>query len=136
LTEGSDVVLADSSSGGSQVSFYLLIIVIIAAMYFLMIRPQNKRRREQMQMQSQLSPGDEVQTIGGLYGTVVSVDADSVVIEPSPGVQLRFVRNAIARVVPALADEPEQIESDEDGEAEEADEVSDESRGTRGDAKG
>ena len=74
-------------------------------MYFLLIRPQNKRRREAQEMQSQLGPGDEVQTVGGLFGTVTAIDDDSVTIEAAPGVQLRFARGAIARVV-TRASEP------------------------------
>ena len=54
----------------------LLIVLLFGVMYFMMIRPQQKRRREAQQMQSTLGPGDEVVTIGGLYGTVVAVDDD------------------------------------------------------------
>jgi preprotein translocase subunit YajC len=85
------------SSGGGLLTF-LPIILLIAAMYFLMIRPQSKRRREAQQMQSQLSPGDEVQTVGGLYATVLSVDDESVTLQAAPGVSMRYARGAIARV--------------------------------------
>ena len=74
-------------------------------MYFLMIRPQQKRRREAQQMQSQLGPGDQIVTIGGLHGTVVTVDDDVVTLEVAPGVQVRFARPAIARVLPREAAE-------------------------------
>jgi preprotein translocase subunit YajC len=94
------VLLAADQSAGSS-SFYTLGLIVLfgLAVYFLMIRPQNKRRRDAMSMQSTLGPGDEIQTVGGLFGTVVSVDGDEVTIEASPGVELRFVRGAIARVV-------------------------------------
>ena len=93
------LVAADQASGGSNLLSYLPIIHIFVAVYFPLIRPQSKRRREAQQMQSQLGPGDEVQTVGGLFGTVVSIDDEAVTIEAAPGVNLRYTRGAIARVV-------------------------------------
>jgi preprotein translocase subunit YajC len=49
-------------------------------------------------MQSKLSPGDKVITIGGLYGTIADSDDESVELEVSPGVTMRFARQAIARI--------------------------------------
>jgi preprotein translocase subunit YajC len=77
----------------------LMIVLLFGVMYFMMIRPQQKRRREAEQMQSSIGPGDEVVTIGGLYGTVVSVNDETVVLEVAPGVHTRYARPAIARVV-------------------------------------
>ena len=77
----------------------VLIVLLFAVMYFMMIRPQQKRRREAQAMQSALGPGDEIVTIGGLHATVVAVDDDVVTVEISPGVNARFARPAIARVV-------------------------------------
>ena len=102
---------ADGGALGGFLSF-LPIILIIAAMYFLLIRPNNKRRREQLELQSRVAAGDEIRTIGGLYGTVVSTDDESVTLEASPGVHLRFAREAIGRVI-SKADEPVEEESDE-----------------------
>jgi len=95
------VLLAEQapSGGGSSILTFLPIILLIAAMYFLMIRPQSKRRREAQQMQSQLAPGDEVQTVGGLYATVVAVDDESATLEAAPGISMRYARGAIARVI-------------------------------------
>jgi preprotein translocase subunit YajC len=102
------VLLAADSSGSSLYSLGLFVLLGLA-IYFLMLRPQNKRRRDAMNMQATLGPGDEIQTVGGLFGTVVEVDGDAVTIEAAPGVELRFVRGAIARVVTKVheeADEP------------------------------
>lgn len=100
-----------ATGGGSGLLTFLPLILLIAAMYFLLIRPQSKRRREAQEMQSRLAPGDEVQTVGGLYATVVAVDDESVTLESSPGVNMRFARGAIARVT-NQAPRPES-ESDE-----------------------
>ena len=76
-----------------------MIVLLFGVMYFMMIRPQQKRRREAQAMQSTLGPGDEVVTVGGLYGTVSSMDDETVTLEVSPGVRVRYARPAIARVV-------------------------------------
>lgn len=80
-----------------------MIALLFGVMYFMMIRPQQKRRREAERMQSALGPGDEVVTIGGLYGTVVTVEDDTVTLEVAPGVHNRYARPAIARVMPREA---------------------------------
>jgi preprotein translocase subunit YajC len=98
---------ADAQSSGSSSSFGLIMIVLlIGAMYFLMIRPQSKRRREAAQMQGTLRAGDEIVTIGGLYGTVTAVDDDSFSLEVAPDVVVRYTKGAVARVV-SKSPEPE-----------------------------
>lgn len=109
-----------ATEGGSSLLTFLPIILIIAAMYFLLIRPNNKRRREQAELQSRVSPGDEIRTIGGLYGTVVGSDAESVTIEAAPGVELRFAREAIGRVITKTEEEPAEEESEEEPEADDS----------------
>ena len=88
-----------AAGGGGDLSFFLIIALLFGVMYFLMIRPQQKRRREAIQMQNTLGPGDQIVTIGGLHGTVTGVADDEVRLEISPGVEVRFARPAIARVV-------------------------------------
>jgi len=92
--------LATNNTGGAgSLMPILMIVLLFGVMYFMMIRPQQKRRREAEQMQASLGPGDEVVTIGGLYGTVTGVDDETVMLEIAPGVQTRYARPAIARVV-------------------------------------
>jgi preprotein translocase subunit YajC len=108
-------VAAQAQSAGSFTPL-LFIVLLFGVMYFLMIRPQQKRRREAAQMQNALGPGDQIVTIGGLHASVVSIDDDVVTVEIAPGVNARYARPAIARVVqrgatmdeePAAAEEPE-----------------------------
>lgn len=80
-------------------SFLILMVLFIGVAYFLLIRPQQRRARAVAKMQSQIGPGDEIMTIGGLYGIVESIDDESVHLQAAPGVSLRFRRNAIAQVV-------------------------------------
>jgi preprotein translocase subunit YajC len=93
------VIQAAEASGGGSFTPLLLIVLLFAVMYFLMIRPQQKRRREAQAMQNALGPGDQIVTIGGLHGEVVSVDDDVVTLEIADGVHVRFARPAIARVL-------------------------------------
>jgi preprotein translocase subunit YajC len=98
------------SSGGGYF-IYLLMALFFVALYFLMIRPQQKRRRESEQMQRAMGPGDEILTVGGLYGTIVEVDGDAVVLEIAPGVHARYARAAIGKVVtPAAQDDDEEAD--------------------------
>ena len=55
--------------------------VIFGGLYFIMIRPQRKKQKEEKKMRENLQVGDEVITIGGIYGRVVSLKEDSMVIE-------------------------------------------------------
>ncbi|WP_328460121.1 preprotein translocase subunit YajC [Actinoplanes sp. NBC_00393] len=106
------VQAAEQASGGNF-SFLLILVLLFGFMYFVMIRPQQKRRREAQEMQNTLGPGDEIVTIGGLHGTVVVAEADVVVLEVAPDVQVRFARPAIARVISKATDvvpEPDEVE--------------------------
>jgi preprotein translocase subunit YajC len=101
MGRSSTVFYAQESGGASGFLPIAMIVLLFGVMYFMMIRPQQKRRREAEQMQRSIGPGDEVVTIGGLYGTVTGVDDETVMIEVAPGVQTRYARPAIARLVNA-----------------------------------
>jgi preprotein translocase subunit YajC len=107
------VIIAAQAGGGGSFTPLLLIVLLFGVMYFMMIRPQQKRRREAQSMQSSLGQGDEIVTIGGLHAIVVEVDDDVVTVEIAPGVNARFARPAIARVV-VKQDAPEAEEVVED----------------------
>ena len=76
---------AGASAGGSgnqgSSSYIILMVVLIAVMYFLMIRPQKKRQKEEQEMRSSLEIGDEIITIGGIVGKVVTIREQDLVIE-------------------------------------------------------
>ena len=74
--------LTTSTTGGGMTSI-IMIVAMIAVFYFLMIRPENKRKKEAEQMRSAVKTGDEIVTIGGIIGTVVSVKDDKFVMETS-----------------------------------------------------
>ena len=59
----------------------LFYAVIIIAMYFLLIHPQRKKAKEEKKMRENLQVGDEIITIGGIHGRVVSLKEETMVIE-------------------------------------------------------
>jgi preprotein translocase subunit YajC len=105
---------ADSSGGGGSFAPTILMMALLfGAMYFLFIRP-NKRRRQQIdEMQKSIGPGDEVLTIGGLYGIVSEIDDERVVLEVSPDVYNTYSRASISKVVAAASAHDESEVEDE-----------------------
>lgn len=77
------ITLATAPQGGGLASMFplLMLVVMFAVLYFFMIRPQKKKQKEEAKMRDNLQPGDEIMTIGGFYGRVISVKDDSIVIE-------------------------------------------------------
>ncbi|NUR82568.1 MAG: preprotein translocase subunit YajC [Nonomuraea sp.] len=96
---------------GSLGSFLPLILLVVV-FYFLLIRPQRKKQQEAVQMQNSLAPGARVMTTTGLFATVVAVDNEDVILEVSPGIETRWVKAAIGRVV-TPGDEPVVADADE-----------------------
>ena len=68
---------------------------IIVIMYFLLIRPQKQRQDALYKLQSGLSKGDRVLTQAGIYGTVVGVDGDKIVLRVDDNVKMEFQKTSI-----------------------------------------
>lgn len=119
----SDVLIAQAQGGGSIWPTIGMFALLFGLMYLLFIRPQSKRRREAEQMQRQIGPGDQIVTIGGLYGTVVSTDDEAVTLEISPGTTARYARQAVARVIERAGQNEETAE--ETAAVDEVDELTD-----------
>lgn len=80
---------------GNMMWVYLIGMVVI--MYFIMIRPQRKKQKEEQSMRDNIQIGDEVTTIGGIMGRVVTVKEDSIIIESGADRnKLKFSRWAIS----------------------------------------
>ena len=76
-------LMSSSANGGtaSPTSGIIMMVVLIVIMYFMMIRPQKKRQKEEQEMRSSLEIGDEIITIGGIVGKVVTIREQDLVIE-------------------------------------------------------
>ena len=59
----------------------VMMAALFAVMYFVMIRPQKKKQKEEQNMRDSIQVGDEITTIGGIMGRVVTVKEDSIIIE-------------------------------------------------------
>lgn len=73
--------LTGTTPTGGTASTVIMLVLMVGAFYFLMIRPENKRKKEAEQLRTNLKVGDEITTIGGIVGTVVSVKEEKFVIE-------------------------------------------------------
>jgi preprotein translocase subunit YajC len=87
------VVFAQETTGSALPSL-LFLALMVGVFYFLIIRPQRKRSQAQRDLAGSLQIGDEVRTIGGIHGSVVSMTEDSVVLKVEDG-QIRFAKRAI-----------------------------------------
>jgi preprotein translocase subunit YajC len=77
----------------------LPIILMFAIFYFLLIRPQQKKQKNVRSMQESLKKDDRIITIGGLHGTIDSIDEDKIVVRCGDGSRLTYDRNAVREVV-------------------------------------
>ncbi len=79
----------------------LALLLTFGLMWALLILPQQRRMREHQAVVASLQVGDEVVTAGGVYGTITSVDEDTLAVEVAPGVVLRVLRSAVSqRIAP------------------------------------
>ncbi len=70
-----------AATGSSPTTMILLLVGMFAVMYFVMIRPQKKRQKEEQEMRNAVEIGDEITTIGGICGRVVTVKENHLIIE-------------------------------------------------------
>src|SRR3954469_22283269 len=89
--------------------------------WFFLIRPQQRRMRAHQAVVTNLDEGDEVMTTSGIFGTITSMDGDVLHVEVAPGIELRMVKNAIARRIgPETESEANPDEGDTGADAEAA----------------
>ena len=67
--------------GNSSSMMWIMIVAMLAIMYFLTISPLRKRQNEEQTMRDNIQVGDEITTIGGIMGRVVTVKEDALIIE-------------------------------------------------------
>jgi preprotein translocase subunit YajC len=103
-----DLPLIFAQDGGNSAWFLPYVIVPIAIVYLMIIRPQKNQDQKRRAMIDAMKKNDKVLTNGGIYGTVISVDAtqDRVVlrIDDEKGVKATFAKSAVARVIEPTPD--------------------------------
>ena len=91
----------------------IIIVALVAVLYFVMIRPQRAKQQALRNQLESIEPGDEVLSVGGLYGIVEEIDEeDDLIVQISDGVNVRIARRAVASVVKP-EDEDDEAEDDE-----------------------
>jgi preprotein translocase subunit YajC len=87
-------LLAQAQPGG--IALFLPLILIMVIFYFLMILPAQRRQKKVNEMLGALKNGDKVITNGGIYGTIVGLEGDTVQLRIAEQVKMKVARNAIA----------------------------------------
>ena len=109
--------LANAGAMGGAGSI-IMMVAMIAVFYFLLIRPENKRKKEAEQMRSAVKTGDQVTTIGGILGTVVSVKDDKFVLETGADqVRIEFAKWALSTNETAAAAKKEEAKKAQEAKA-------------------
>jgi preprotein translocase subunit YajC len=83
------------------------LLFLFVLFWLLFIRPQRKRNQLQNELLTNIAPGQQVLTAGGLYGTIREVQDDSITLEIAPGTSVRLDKRAVT----ARVEEPSQIPS-------------------------
>ena len=110
-----NVLMQNNTPPDSIVPSIIMLVVMFAAMYFILIRPQKKKEKGEKAMLGSTKIGDEILTIGGIYGKIVAVKEESYVIETGPerakikiakwAMQQNFTKNAELEAEKAKAKE-------------------------------
>ena len=104
----------------------LIIAVLFGVLWFAMIRPQRAKVQAQQRLLSTVEVGDEILTVGGIYGIVQEVEPDEeggdLVVEIAEGIHVRIARKALATVIKPEDDEDEDDDAaDDDADGDDAD---------------
>lgn len=88
-----------TSGTGGTLMMVLMLVVMFVAFYFFGIRPQKKQEKEQNTMRNNLAVGDEITTIGGIIGKIISIKEETCVIESAHDkTKIRILKTAVSRV--------------------------------------
>ena len=91
-----DTAASNGSGSANRFIPLLLIVGMFVITYFISIRPQKKRQKEEQQLRENLQIGDEITTIGGIMGRIVTIKEDSIIIETGADrVKMRVMRWAV-----------------------------------------
>ena len=76
-----------------------MVVLLFAVFYFFGIRPQKKQEKEAADMRNALTVGDEITTIGGIIGKIVSIKEETMIIETGRDhTWIRLLKSAVRTV--------------------------------------
>ena len=84
----------------NSIALFAPYVLIGLVFYFLLFMPMQKQKKKQAEMLKNLNSGDQVTTTGGIVGTIVSVETDTIVLRVKPdNVKLQFSRASVGTLV-------------------------------------
>ncbi len=89
------ILAQEAADGGSALAFLFPLVILGGLFYVLLILPQRRRAKKLEQLRAEIQVGDEIRTIGGILGSVVSEDDDTFTIDIG-GQTMRVVKRAVA----------------------------------------
>ena len=89
------IFLQNAPSSG--ITSFLPFLLIMVVFYFFMIRPQINKQRSEQNFQQALAKGDKIVTIGGIYGKVVGIKEEKIILEITDNTRITIERNSISR---------------------------------------
>ncbi len=100
LAEAAATPQAGTEMGaGALIGTMLPMILLFVVFYFVLIRPQRKKDKKVKDMLAALKVGDRICTIGGIYGTIVGIKDNDIVLSVGvDNVKLNMTRWAIRNV--------------------------------------
>ncbi|HWB71319.1 MAG TPA: preprotein translocase subunit YajC [Egibacteraceae bacterium] len=90
-------VIAQENGAAGFLGGLLPLLLIFAVFYLLLIRPQQQRAKRHRQLVRSIETNDRVVTIGGVHGTVQSVNEETLRLEIAPGTVITVARQAVSR---------------------------------------
>lgn len=100
--------MAQPASGGAPanpIMTFLPLVLIIVVFYFFMIRPQMKKQKEVAAFRNSLAKGDKVITTGGIYGKIVEMKDNTVLLQVDDNVKIKVDKSAIVRDMTDVSDQ-------------------------------
>ena len=88
---------AQGAGQGGGMTMLLMLALIFVVMWLFMIRPQQKRQKELNNFRNSLSKGDKVVTVGGIYGTVIEVTDNKVLLEIDKDVKIKVDKASLVK---------------------------------------
>ncbi|HUP01390.1 MAG TPA: preprotein translocase subunit YajC [Gemmatimonadota bacterium] len=104
------LMLGSPGEGGGAAGFIaslLPIAAMIGILWFLLIRPQQKEQQRHREMVRNLKKGDEIVTVGGVYGRIMAIGDERVSLKVAEGVKIDVERNKVVRVLTPHVEEVE-----------------------------
>ncbi len=90
-------LLASEDKQENPYQMFIMMGLIVVVFYFFMIRPQIKKQKDVKKFREELAKGSKILTIGGIYGKVLEINEDDIVIEVEGQTKLRVSKAGIVK---------------------------------------